>query len=72
VLDLGGLGQRMHLGGSCRRHRCPSRLARSLSVCALRCLECRPRSVAQSLPSLTTSSRLPRGPIASRGRKSSG
>lgn len=61
VLDLGGLGQRMQVGGACRRHRCSSRLARSRSVRALGCLECRPRSVTQSLPSLTTSSELPRG-----------
>lgn len=61
VLDLGRLGQRMQVGGACRSHRCPSRLARSRSVRALGCRECRPRSVAQSLPSLTTSSELPRG-----------
>lgn len=61
VLNLGGLGQRMQVGGACRRRRCPSCFARSRSVRALGCLEGRPRCVAQRRPSLTTPSELPRG-----------
>lgn len=61
VLDLGGLGQRMQVGGACRGHRCPRCLARSISVRALGCLESCPRRVAQGLSSPTTPSELPRG-----------
>lgn len=61
VLDLCGLGQRMQVGGACRRHRCQGCLARSRSVRTLGCLEGRPRCVAQSFTALTTPGELPRG-----------
>ena len=60
MVDLGGLGQRMQVGGTCRRHRCPRCLARSRSVRALGCLKRRPSCVAQRFPTLTTPSELPR------------
>lgn len=61
VFDLGGLGQRMQIGGACRRHRCPRSLARSRSIRTLGCLEGRRRCVAQRLPALATPSEFPRG-----------
>jgi hypothetical protein len=60
MLDLGGLGQRMQVGGACRRHRRQRCFARSRSVRALGCLKRRPSCVAQKFPPLTTPSELPR------------
>jgi hypothetical protein len=57
---LRGLGQRMQVGGACRRHRCPRCLARSRSVRVLGCLKRRPCCVAESFSTPATPSEFPR------------